>query len=51
MGFSSVVGMRTKIYISREVNIFSGLDAKELIQDLKPISKMIQSLHSSFKKL
>jgi len=33
---------RTQIYISREVNIFSDLDAKELIQELKSISKMLQ---------
>jgi len=31
--------------------IFSDLDAKELIQELKAISKMLQSLHSSLKKL
>jgi hypothetical protein len=30
---------------------FSDLDAKELIQELKAISKMLQSLHSSLKKL
>jgi hypothetical protein len=29
----------------------SSLDAKELIQELKSISKMLQSLHSSLKKL
>jgi hypothetical protein len=29
----------------------SVLDAKELIQELKTISKMLQSLHSSLKKL
>jgi len=39
------------IYISQEVNIFSDLDAKKLIQGLKAISKMLQSLHSSLKKL
>jgi len=33
-----------------EVNIFSDLDAKKLIQELKSISKMLQSLHSSLKK-
>jgi hypothetical protein len=30
---------------------FEDLDAKELIQELKSISKMLQSLHSSLKKL
>jgi four helix bundle protein len=34
----------------RFINI-SDLDAKELIQELKTISKMLQSLHSSLKKL
>jgi len=46
----SAAELRTQIYISREVNIFSDLDAKELIQELKSISKMLQSLHSSLKK-
>jgi four helix bundle protein len=47
----SAAELRTLIYISREVNIFSDLDAKELIQELKSISRMLQSLHSSLKKL
>ena len=47
----SAAELRTQIYISREVNIFSDLDAKELIQELKSISKMLQSLHSSLKQL
>jgi len=47
----SAAELRTLIYISQEVNIFSDLDAKELIQELKAISKMLQSLHSSLKKL
>jgi len=45
------VELRTQVYISQEVNIFSDLDAKELIQKLKAISKMLQSLHSPLKKL
>ncbi len=47
----SAAELRTQVYISQEVNIFSDLDAKELIQELKAISKMLQSLHSSLKKL
>ena len=39
--------LRTQIYISREVNIFSDVDARALVQELKAISKMLQSLHSS----
>ena len=35
----------------RLYKLFSDLDAKELIQELKAISKMLQSLHSSLKKL
>ena len=46
----SAAELRTQIYISREVNILSNLDATELINDLKSISKMLQSLHSSLKK-
>ena len=46
----SAAELRTQIYISREVNIFSDLEAKELIQELKSISKMLQSLHYSLKK-
>jgi hypothetical protein len=30
---------------------FENLDAKELMQELKSISKMFHSLHSSLKKL
>lgn len=47
----SAAELRTQIYISREVNIFSVLEAKELIQELKSISRMLQLLHSSLKKL
>jgi len=46
----SAAELRTQIYISREVNIFCDSDAKELIEELKSISKMLQSLHSSLKK-
>lgn len=46
----SAAELRTQVYISREVNIFCDLDAKELIQELRSISKMLQSLHSSLSK-
>ncbi len=46
----SAAELRTQIYISREVNIFPDSDAKELIQELKSISKMLQSLHNSLNK-
>jgi len=42
----SAAELRTQIYISQEVNMFSDLDANELINELKSISKMLQSLHS-----
>ncbi|MBT3185753.1 MAG: four helix bundle protein [Nitrospina sp.] len=45
----SAAELRTQIYISREVNIFSDVDARALVQELKSISKMLQSLHSSLK--
>ena len=47
----SAAELRTQVYISREVDILSDSDAKNLIQELKSISKMLQSLHSSLKKL
>jgi len=46
----SAAELRTQVYISREVKIFSTNDAKELIQELKSISKMLQALHNSLKK-
>lgn len=45
----SAAELRTQVYISREVKIFSNSDAKELIQELKSISKMLQALHNSLK--
>jgi len=45
----SAAELRTQIYISREVGIVSDSDAKELIQELKSISKMLQALHKSLK--
>lgn len=46
----SAAELRTQVYISREVNIFSGKEAEELVQELKSISKMLQALHNSLKK-
>jgi len=45
----SAAELRTQVYISQEVNVFSKSDAKELIQELKSISKMLQALHNSLK--
>ena len=45
----SAAELRTQVYISREVKIFSNSDATELIQELKSISKMLQALHNSLK--
>ena len=45
----SAAELRTQVYISREVKVFSDSDAKELIQELKSISKMLQALNNSLK--
>ncbi len=45
----SAAELRTQVYISQEVKVFSNSDAKELIQELKSISKMLQALHNSLK--
>jgi len=47
---SSVAEPRTQVYISREINLFSEIDSKKLINELKSISKMLQALHDSLKK-
>jgi four helix bundle protein len=46
----SAAELRTQVYISREINIFSEKEAEELVQELKSISKMLQALHNSLKK-
>jgi len=46
----SAAELRTQIYISKEVKILSEIEAKELVQELKSISRMLQSLHGSLKK-
>ena len=45
----SAAELRTQVYISQEVKVFSNSDAKELIKELKSISKMLQALHNSLK--
>lgn len=45
----SAAELRTQVYISREIKVFSDSDAKELIQELNTISKMLQALHGSLK--
>lgn len=45
----SAAELRTQVYISKEVKVFSDSVAKELIQELKSISKMLQALHKSLK--
>ena len=47
IALGSAAELRTQIYISRQVKIFSNSDAEELIQELKSISKMLQGLHNS----
>jgi len=43
----SAAELRTQVYVSREVKLLSDTDAKELIYELKSISKMLQALHNS----
>jgi len=43
----SAAELRTQVYISQAVNIFSDTEAKELVQELKSISKMLQALYNS----
>jgi len=50
IALGSAAELRTQIYISREVNILSKSDAAELVQELKSVSRMLQSLHSSLTK-
>ncbi len=45
----SAAELRTQVYIAREVKLLSDPEAKELIQELKSISKMLQRLHESLK--
>ena len=47
----SAAELRTQIYISKQVNILCDSDVKELIHELKSISKMLQSLYGSLEKL
>ena len=46
----SAAELRTQVYISRQINIFSDEQAEELIRELKSISKMLQALHNSLKE-
>jgi len=45
----SAAELRTQVYISRDVKILNDTDAKEIIQELKSISRMLQALHKSLK--
>ena len=45
----SAAELRTQVYISREAKVFSNNGSKELIQELKSISKMLQALHKSLR--
>jgi len=46
----SAAELRTQVYISKQVNILSDKQSKELVQELKSISKMLQALHKSLKE-
>ncbi|MBI5184968.1 MAG: four helix bundle protein [Nitrospinae bacterium] len=45
----SAAELRTQVYISREIHLFSDKDSKNLLNELKSISKMLQALHDSLK--
>ena len=46
----SAAELRTQVYISREIKILTAKDANCLIEELKTISKMLQSLSDSLSK-
>ncbi len=46
----SAAELRTQVYISREISIFSDKEAEEMVEELKSISKMFQALHNSLNK-
>lgn len=43
----SAAELRTQIYISREIGVLSKIEAHEIIEELKSISRMLQALHNS----
>ncbi len=43
----SAAELRTQIYIAQKVDLIEGDIAKEIIQELKSISKMLQALYNS----
>ncbi|MCP4753584.1 MAG: four helix bundle protein [Proteobacteria bacterium] len=46
----SAAELRTQVYISREVEILSPTEAKDIIRELKSISEMLQSPSNSLKR-
>ncbi len=46
----SAAELRTQVNISQEVEIFTDVEAKEYVRELKIISKMLQALHKSLNK-
>ena len=46
----SAAELRTQVYISREIDVFSNKEAKELIMEVKSISKMLQALSNALNK-
>lgn len=43
----SAAELRTQVFISQAVKLFADAEANALIQELKSISRMLQSLHDS----
>ena len=46
----SAAELRTQVYIAKEVKIISDAEGANLIEELKTISKMLQSLHNSLRR-
>jgi len=49
IALGSAAELRTQIYIAQRTGIIPDENAKVIIEDLKSISRMIQSLHKSIK--
>ncbi len=46
----SAAELRTQVYICREVGILSEVDARQIVNELKEISRMLQGLRTALKR-
>ena len=49
IALGSAAELRTQVYITEEIHLINDQDAKDLIEELKIISKMLQALYTSLK--